>query len=150
MNAEATQTFRLRLERTIRADRARVFRAFTTGEDLKRWSAPEGAEVVEGEADLRVGGQWSVVMRDVARGTQYHATGVYREIVPPERLVYTHRWLTDPEGVETLITVEFHAEGDYTRVVMVHEGFLSADARDGHEAGWSSCFDKLEKLVANL
>jgi uncharacterized protein YndB with AHSA1/START domain len=73
---------------------------------------------------------------------------VYREILPPERLVYTHRWLTDPEPVETLITVEFHAEGDSTRVVMVHEGFLSAEARDGHEAGWSSCFDKLEKLVA--
>ena len=148
MMEQATKTFQLRLERTIRAKRARVFQAFTTAEDLRRWSAPTGAEVIDGELDLRVGGRWGVVMRDVARNVEYHATGVYREISPPERLVYTHQWLTDPTPVETLITVEFFEEGDATRVVMVHDGFLSAEVRDGHEAGWASCFDRLEEMFA--
>jgi uncharacterized protein YndB with AHSA1/START domain len=148
MMEQATKTFQLRLERTIRAKRARVFQAFTTAEDLQRWSAPAGAEVIDGELDLRVGGRWGVVMRDVARNVEYHATGVYREISPPERLVYTHQWLTDPTPVETVITVEFFEEGDATRVVMVHDGFLSAEARDGHEAGWASCFDRLEEMFA--
>ena len=148
MSEQKTKTFRLRLERTIGAKRARVFEAFTNPEDLARWSVPEGLEAAAGETDLRVGGRWSVVMHDPAKAVDYHATGEYLEIVPPERLVFTHRWRTDPTPVETLVTVEFHEEGDATRVVMTHEGFLSEDVRAGHEEGWASCFDKLERLVA--
>jgi uncharacterized protein YndB with AHSA1/START domain len=148
MNAQKTKTFRLRLERTIRAKRARVFEAWTNPGDLALWSVPESMEAADGATDLRVGGRWSVVMRDPERGVEYHATGEYREIVPPERLVFTHRWLTDPEPVETLVTVEFHEEDGATRVVMIHEGFLSEAVRDGHVEGWTSCLGKLERLVA--
>lgn len=147
MSVEA-KLFRLRLERTIRTPRERVFEAWTNPADLARWSAPEGLEVAEGEVDLRVGGRWSVVMQGAGGGSTYHATGEYREIDPPRRLVYTHRWLTDETPVETLITVEFQEEGDATRVVMVHEGFRSESSRDGHESGWSSCLDRLERLFA--
>lgn len=147
MSTQSTHLFKLRLERTIRAPRTRVFEAFTNPDDLARWSAPEGAEIAGGETDLRVGGRWSVLMRALEGGTEYHATGEYREIVPPERLVYTHRWLTDPTPIETLVTVEFHDAGDSTRLVMIHEGFQSESVRDGHAAGWSSCFDKLEGLL---
>lgn len=148
MIAQQTKTFRLRLERTIRAKRERVFRAFTTPEDQQRWMAPEGADVVDGETDLRVGGRWGCLMRNRDTGAEYHAVGEYREIAPPERLVFTSRWLTDATPVETLVTVELHDEGDATRVVMIHEGFLSEEVRDGHNAGWASCLDKLERLVA--
>jgi uncharacterized protein YndB with AHSA1/START domain len=149
MGTQATkERFALRIERTIRAGRARVFEAFTNGDDLARWASPEGIAVADGSVDLRVGGKWSVVMHDPERDARYHAEGVYREITPPERLVYTHYWLTDDPPVETLITVELHDEGDATRVVMVHEGFVSTESRDGHEQGWTSCFDKLERLFA--
>ena len=92
-------------------------------------------------------GQWRVLRASIRVG-RYHAEGEYREITPPERLVYTHCWLTDDPPVETLITVEFLEEGEGTRVVMVHEGFLSDAARKGHEEGWTSCFDRLERLFA--
>lgn len=146
MDAKTKETFALRIERTIRAKRERVFEAFTNPDDLARWSAPEGLDVADGSVDLRVGGKWSVVMHDATRDMRFHAEGEYREITPPERLVYTHYWLTDDPPVETLITVEFHEEGDATRVVMVHEGFLSEETRRSHEEGWSSCFDRLEGL----
>lgn len=145
---QATETFALRIERVIRAGRARVFEAFTNPDDLARWSAPEGIDVADGAVDLRVGGKWSVVMHDPKTDARYHAEGVYREITPPERLVYTHYWLTDEKPIETLITVELHEEGEATRVVMVHEGFLAKESRDGHEAGWDSCFNRLERLFA--
>jgi uncharacterized protein YndB with AHSA1/START domain len=148
MQTKQKQTFALRIERTIAAPRARVFEAFTNADDLARWSAPEGLDVAEGAIDLRVGGRWMVVMHDSATDRRYHAEGVYREIVPPERLVYTHYWLTDETPVETQITVEFHDEGDVTRVVMLHEGFFSESSRDGHREGWSSCFDRLEEMFA--
>ena len=146
MIEQEQKTFRLRLERRIRARRERVFEAWTNGEDLARWSVPEGLEADSGEADLRVGGRWSVVMRDPERGREYHATGEYREIVRPERLVFTHRWLTDPEPVETLVTVELYDEGDTTRLVMTQEGFRTVEVRDGHVEGWTSCLNKLERL----
>jgi uncharacterized protein YndB with AHSA1/START domain len=142
------QTFALRLERIIKAPRARVFEAFTNDEDLARWSAPKGLDVAQGAIDLRVGGRWMVVMHDPASDRRYHAEGVYREITPPERLVYTHYWLTDETPVETLITIELHEEGDATRVVMIHEGLLTEATRDAHQSGWSSCLDRLEEMFA--
>lgn len=148
MPTQQKQTFALKLERTIAAPRARVFEAFTNPDDLARWSAPEGLDVADGAVDLRVGGRWMVVMHDPATDRRYHAEGVYREVTPPERLVYTHYWLSDETPVETLITVELHDEGDATHVVMLHEGFLSESSRSGHEKGWSSCFDRLEGMFA--
>jgi len=142
------KTFELKIERRIEAPRERVFRAFLDVEDLSRWYAPEGLDVVDVSSDARVGGEWSVVMRVQGEDTEYHAEGVYREITPPERLVFTHYWLTDDEPVETLITVELHEDGQGTRLVMRHEGLPTADARDGHESGWSSCFDRLAELFS--
>jgi uncharacterized protein YndB with AHSA1/START domain len=89
-----------------------------------------------------------VVMHDPATDKRYHAEGEYREITPPSRLVYTHYWLTDETPVETLITIELHEEGDATRVVMLHEGHLPERTRDGHDEGWSRCFDRLEEMFA--
>lgn len=89
-----------------------------------------------------------VVMHDPATDKRYHAEGVYREITPPGRLVYTHYWLTDETPVETLITVELHEEGEATRVVMVHEGFVAEASRNGHREGWASCFNRLAALGA--
>lgn len=142
------QTFALRIERTVLAPRARVWEAFTNPDDLKRWSAPAGLDVAQGATDLRVGGRWMVVMHDPATDRRYHAEGVYREITPPSRLVYTHYWLTDETPVETVITIELHDEGDATRVVMLHEGHLTQGSRNGHEEGWASCFDRLEEMFA--
>jgi uncharacterized protein YndB with AHSA1/START domain len=148
MKQATTETFELRIDRKIRAKRARVFEAFTNADDLARWSAPEGLEVTDGSVDLRVGGKWSVVMEDAARTMRHQAEGEYREISPPEKLVYTHYWVTDEQPVPTLITVDFHDEGDGTRVVMLHEGFVSEASRNGHEQGWTSCFDRLERMFA--
>lgn len=142
------RTLELRIERVIRAPRERVFEAFVNPDDLRRWSAPEGAEVMDGSSDVRVGGKWSVVMNVAAQNRRYHAEGVYREIKRPERLVYTHYWLTDHPPVETLITITFEDLGDSTRVVMVHAGFQSMESRDGHFDGWRNCFDQLERLLA--
>lgn len=153
MTETTREPFRLVIERTIRAPRARVFEAFTRPELVRQWSAPEGLEVEEGAMDVRVGGEWRAVMREVDGDTRHRAFGVYREVTPPSRLVYTHAWLPDdadgPPPVETLLTVEFVEAGqDTTLVRMVHEGFASTESRDGHYEGWSNCFDQLERMFA--
>ena len=74
------------------------------------------------------------------------ASGVYREIEPPRRLVFTWRW-EDGEGPkegETLVTVELHERDGGTELVLTHERFADTDARDGHEQGWTSALNRLE------
>lgn len=147
------EPFRLVIERTLEAPRDRVFDAFTRGEDLRRWSAPEGLEVTEAEGEPREGGRFRVVMREIESGAVHTAHGTYREITRPERIIHTHAWLPQgddaPPAVETVVTVTFEEiDAHTTHVTMVHEGFTTAESRDGHEAGWSSCFDRLEALLA--
>jgi uncharacterized protein YndB with AHSA1/START domain len=78
--------------------------------------------------------------------------GSYREIRPPEKLVFT--WILDhqncggSEGVtgETLVTVEFQDHGGSTAVVLTHEFFPNDKARDGHQLGWNGCLDHFAEV----
>jgi len=98
--------------------------------------------------ELRVGGAFSACMRS-PEGTEHRLRGVYREIVPPERLVFTHCWVDErgTPGPETLVTVILAERGGRTEM-MFHQGlFASIAARDGHEQGWTSCFEQLAELL---
>lgn len=136
----------LRLSREIAADPATVFRAWTEPEQMKRWSCPEGMTVAEVQVDFRVGGRYRIRMEG-SEGKTYTAIGVYREIERPHRLVYTWDW--DEESIgETLVTVEFEDRGGSTMVVLTHELFPSAEQTKGHDEGWTSCLNRLERLFA--
>jgi uncharacterized protein YndB with AHSA1/START domain len=136
----------LRLTRIIHADRARVFKAWTTPEDMKKWSAPEGSELADCSVDLRVGGSYRLHMR-TDEGATHTAIGVYREIDRPSRLVYTWDWEEEEMHMgDTLVTVEFNDLGHSTEVVITHEKFPAEQAREGHDIGWKSCLNRLEAM----
>jgi uncharacterized protein YndB with AHSA1/START domain len=142
------ETVTLKLERLIAAPPQRVFAAWTQPELLNQWSSPAGISIEGGDLDLRVGGHWRVTMR-AEDGSTREAFGTYREIVPAKRLVYTHAWhVGDGTTPETVLTVEFRAEGTSTRLLLTQTGFESAASRDGHQIGWSISIDNLEKLFA--
>lgn len=140
----------LRLTRTIPADPEAVFRAWTDPERMKRWMCPEGAVVAEAEADLRVGGAYRIVMR-TPDDAVHTATGEYREIDRPRRLVFTWGWEEESASVEpgeSVVTLEFAGRDGSTDLVLLHERLPNAESRDGHESGWRSSLDKLEALFA--
>ena len=137
----------LNLRRTFQAPREKVFRAWTDPEELKKWWGPEGYATPSAEVDLRVGGKYRLGMRKLPDGEIFYLSGIYREVRPPERLVYTWRWEAQPEHGETLVTVEFREVGDSTEVVLTHERFPTETARDDHNRGWSGCLDRLAKLL---
>ncbi|MGH7444184.1 MAG: SRPBCC family protein [Longimicrobiales bacterium] len=146
MMVKQAEELTLRLERLVRADRARVFAAWTEPEELAKWSAPKGLTIPEGDVDLRVGGRWRVVMVE-PDGRRHEAFGRYLEVTPPERLVYTHQWVDgDGSTPETTLTLEFHEAPGGTRMVLTQVGFADAGGRDGHEYGWSSALDNLVAL----
>jgi uncharacterized protein YndB with AHSA1/START domain len=140
-------TVTLELRRIFAAPRERVFRAWTAPEELKRWHAPGPLSTPLAEVDLRVGGTYRIHMR-APDGNEHRVTGVYREVDPPSKLVFTWHWETDPPGGDdTLVTVEFQDRGPATEVLLRHEQFRTSDARANHEDGWTACFVKLAAIL---
>ena len=133
----------LRVTRTIKADPQAVWNAWTQPEHMKHWTCPAPGGAREITADLRVGGAFA--MRMVVEGNEHNAFGTYREIDEPRRLVYTWDWQEEEFRVgETLVTVEFNQVDGGTEIVLVHDGFPAAEARDGHDEGWTACLNLLE------
>jgi uncharacterized protein YndB with AHSA1/START domain len=136
------------MRRTFSAPRELVFRAWTEPQLLAQWSCPRGFTFTEQRGELRIGGAFFARMRS-PEGTEHRLRGVYREIVPPERLVFTHCWVDESgtPGPETLVTVSL-AERDGRTEMLFHQGiFSSVAAREGHGQGWSSCFERLTELL---
>ena len=103
------------------------------------------------EMDVRPGGHWRKCMRS-PEGRDYWREGVYREIVAPERLVFTYL-SDDPVGSpdhETLVTVTFAAHGDQTLMTLRHSGFDTVSARNSHNDGWSSCIERFARYIATI
>jgi uncharacterized protein YndB with AHSA1/START domain len=139
----------LRLSRSFAAPRDRVFRAFTSPARLARWWGPKGFTVPACTLDVRVGGAWRTVMRS-PEGRDHVVSGVYREIVPPERLVFTWAWEEDgARGHETVVTIELVETPGGTRLQLTQEPFESERARELHGEGWSSSLDCLEEALAD-
>jgi uncharacterized protein YndB with AHSA1/START domain len=141
----------LSLERSFAAPRELVFAAWTDPRHLRRWSAPHGFVVPEAGGDLRPGGTWHATMR-APDGEEHRLHGVYREVDPPRRLVFTHAWIGErgQTGPETLVTVSFEAVDGGTRIRFSQTGFANAWSRDGHAAGWDECFERLDGLLAAM
>lgn len=136
-------TFELTLTRHIRAPRERVFDAFVTREMMCQWMCPRGMTLTVSELDPRPGGRYSVTMR-ARNGEQFTAAGTYREVLKPQRLVYTWQWQGEAlPNVETLITVTLEPRDGGTELRMHHTGFPDASLRDAHNEGWSSCVNRM-------
>ena len=132
------------ITRVFDAPRGRVFAAWTERDHLVRWSAPHGFTITHCEGDLRPSGAWRCCMR-APDGIEHWLGGVYREIIAPERLVFTHAWDDEQarNGHETLVTVTFADQVAGTRLTLHQAGFESAAARDSHQEGWTECLDRL-------
>jgi len=142
------------LTRNFVAPRELVFEAFTKPEYLKHWWGPRGTTLAVCEVDLRPGGTWRFVVRK-ANGTDEPFRGEYREIAPPERLVYTFMYDVDgfrePPG---LVTDEFQDNGAGTTLVETML-FPSVEVRDGTlksgmTKGAAETLDRLAELLAKL
>ncbi len=139
----------LTIERVFAAPRALVWQAWVDPKRMIQWMGPRDYPAVHLEGEIKVGGKWRGCLRgpteDLWQG------GEYREIVEPERLVFTFYWEGDdgkPENV-MLITLTFTELGPgETKMTMHQAGFRNVEQRDGHRGGWTSTFDRLEEMLA--
>lgn len=140
---------RIELRRRFAAPRAEVFAAWTEEKALRQWFSPPGYRCDLAEVDLRPGGAWRVSMRRLEDGAVFTVAGVFEEVTPPRRLVYSWAWQApDTDESETRVTVEFREEGDETEIVLTHERFTSAEWAAEHNRGWTGCLDRLQEYVS--
>jgi len=130
---------RVVVERVLPASPAEVYAAWTTPETLRLFMCPGDTTAPVVEADVRVGGSFRIVMRG-SRDVEHR--GEYRVLEPGRRLVFT--WASPNTGwVPTLVTIELSPHEDGTRLVLVHEGLATDDARSNHRRGWTGIVEKL-------
>lgn len=137
------------LQRTFETPREQIFRAWTDAEELKKWFGPQGMACTNAVVDLRPGGRYrlSILKPD---GETVHVGGVFQEIQPPEKIVYTWEWENGDSADmgETLVTLNFHNAGGSTELTLTHERFPNEEYRDHHGWGWNSCFDSMTEYLA--
>lgn len=136
------------MTRVFAAPRSLVFKAWTEPERITQWWGPRGYTTLSCEMDLRPGGAWRICSRS-PEGTEHREHGVFREIVEPERLIFTQAY-EDAAGKpkhETLVTVTFTEQGGKTALVF-HQGvFETITSCDAHREGWSSAFELLGEYL---
>jgi uncharacterized protein YndB with AHSA1/START domain len=148
--AAASPEFDLEITRVFDAPRELVFACWTEPEHLQHWQgAPRGFTVTSSESDIRPGGFFRICMRS-PEGVDHWLEGGYREIVWPQRLVFTHVWLDADKkpGKETLVTVTLVERNGKTELTLRQSGFASLESRDGHRHGWNSALDVLADYLA--
>lgn len=137
--------------RTFDAPRARVFEAWTRPELVRRWWGPGGFTLPVCEIDLRPGGAYRFVMRG-PDGAEFPVTGVYHEVAPPERLVFTDGVeLPDGRSPVAIVTVTFVEQEGRTTVTIRARHETAEDRRKleemGWAVGWAECLDRLAALL---
>jgi uncharacterized protein YndB with AHSA1/START domain len=160
MATELKDKTELIITRIFDAPRDLVWKAWTEPERVKKWWGPKNFTAPVSKIDLRVGGKYLSCMRG-PDGKDYWSTGVYREIVPMERIVSTdsfadekgtvvpasHYGMTGDWPMELLVTVTFEEAGGKTKMILRHEGIPSGMMRELTETGWSESFDKLAETI---
>lgn len=147
------------ITRVFDAPREDVWKAWTDPKRLMRWWGPKGFTTPVCDMDLRVGGKYLYCMRS-PEGKDYWGTGVYRDIVPLERIVCTDSF-SDEKGnvvpashygmqgewpLELLVTATFENDRGKTIMTLQHAGIPSGTLSEC-EDGWSGSFDKLAEIL---
>jgi uncharacterized protein YndB with AHSA1/START domain len=137
----------LTLKRQLKAAPEKVYAAWTQPEQMIRWwgVTPHPKPPIA-ETDLRVGGRYRVQFWGTD-GEHHSVSGVYREVVPNRKLVFTWAWQSTPER-ESQVTIDIKPANDGSLLTLIHEQFADEKARDDHGVGWNHALDNLEALFA--
>ena len=136
----------LTLKRRLNAAPEKVYAAWTDPAKIAKWFGPDAGPVTRSVTDVRAGGRYSIVFH-TDDGEEHNVSGVYREVIPNEKLQFTWAWRSTPER-ESLVTVLIKPDNGGSILTLIHEQFFDDAARDRHRHGWTGSLDKLETYLA--
>jgi uncharacterized protein YndB with AHSA1/START domain len=139
------------MERVFDAPREAIWKAVTTPELIARWWGPGKFTMVVDKMDFRVGGQWRFIHKD-DKGNEFAFHGIYKEIVPIERVSDTFNFEGIPPGHELVETMTLEDLGNgQTKMRTVSQFANLADlegmVNSGMEGGATEGIDRLAELV---
>ncbi|HEY7570108.1 MAG TPA: SRPBCC domain-containing protein [Nitrososphaeraceae archaeon] len=155
-----TKDQELFITRTFDASRESVWRAWKDPNIMKRWWGPKGFTSPYCMIDLRVDGKFLYCMRS-PEGKDYWNTGVYQEIIPQARIVFSNSFADEKGNVvqatkygmsadfplEMLVTVTFEEIREKTKLTISHVGIPAGADHDGANIGWNQSLDKLAEAL---
>jgi len=138
----------LTLKRYLKATPDRVFAAWTEPEKIAQWFGPEEIELLRAEADAHVGGRFRIVMRG-RDGEEHDVSGLYREVVPNERLVYTNvvDFVPNVIAYDVDTRVELKASGKTVKLKLTLDAMHDDEWTNRAVMGWESELEKLRKVL---
>jgi uncharacterized protein YndB with AHSA1/START domain len=144
------------LARLIQAPRENVYRAWTEGDLIKQWNVPKPWTITVAESDVRPGGSSLIVMRS-PEGQEFPNRGIYLEVIPNEKLVftdaYTEAWQPSEKPFMT-VTLTFEDEGGATKYIarVLHWTVADREAHEkmGFHEGWGICAEQLEEVAQKM
>jgi uncharacterized protein YndB with AHSA1/START domain len=138
----------LTLKRKLKASPAQVFSAWADPKKIVHWFGPKetASGSVRAEMNVCPGGGYRLSFK-TEDGEYHEVSGVYREVVPDSRLVFTWAWHSTPER-QSLVTVALARDGEGTLLTLEHAEFFDEEARDGHRRGWTGTLDKLDHYLS--
>ncbi len=155
----ATSQKTVSIERTFDLPAKKLWQAWTEPESCKKWWGPKDFTCPHCDIDFKVGGKYLNCMRS-SEGAEFWTTGVYKEIIPGKKLVFTDSFsnkngnaipasdLNMPGNwpMELLVTVTSEEIGGKTKMNLQQVG-VPQEMYDECIKGWNECFDKLEEKM---
>jgi len=138
-------TGQVRISRNYGVTPEKVWRAWTDPQALSQWFGHAKPETTLAEVDLRVGGRYRIAFAG-STGEMNEVSGVYQEVVPNRRLVFTWAFKSTPERVSR-VSIDLTQQAGGTELRFVHDRFYNEEARDKHEWGWQHGFANLDALM---
>jgi uncharacterized protein YndB with AHSA1/START domain len=139
------------IERLFNAPRDVVFEAWTKVEHVVNWFGPSGFSAPFCEIDFRVGGSYRICMRS-PEGDDHWVQGEYREIRPPEQIVFT--WIREAADGKiwssTIVELRFENDGASTRFTLRQGQFETVPYCEEHSFGWNQCLDRFGEYVSKI
>ena len=137
------------IQRVFNAPREIVFKAWTDAQSVAHWFGPKDFTAPFCELDFRVGGKYRICMRS-PEGEDHWVWGEYREIVEPDRIVFTWNRGDDSRGKlwsSTVAEVTFVERDGQTEFTLRQSLFETVSYREEHGFGWGQSLDRLGSYV---
>lgn len=149
------------ITRVFDAPRKLVWKAWSDPVHLMRWWGPKNFTCPACKIDFRIGGKYHSCMKS-AEGQEYWSTGIYKEIIPLERIVCTDSFADEKGNVvpasyygmagddwplEFTVRLTFEDLGKKTKMTLTHTGFPVGDMKEMAGTGWNESFDKLDESL---
>ena len=132
------------IRKVLSATPGEVYAAWTDLSQFWRWILPPGSDPAMSSADVRVGGEFVIVMYH--EGRNYENRGVYRVLDPASKVVFT--WHSDATGQkESMVTIEILPYGDRSELVLTHELLPSAEVAAAYSGGWTAIVGVLAEFL---